>query len=385
MKIILAPDKFKNSLTGLAFCNAVEQGIKTILPTTEIIKLPLADGGDGTIDVVNYYLNGNLIKVSVNNPFFKQVKAAYLYSKTSKTAFIEMAEASGVKLLNQKELDCKNTTSFGTGELILDAIEKGASKIILGIGGSATNDCGIGMATALGFKFLDAHDKEVTPIGANLSNIKTIDVSRAHPKLKDINIQIACDVSNPLHGKHGAAYVYAAQKGASANDIKMLDKGLYDFSKILEATFGVDVQFIKGAGAAGGMGIASKIFLGAQLKSGVELIKTLANFDKKIINADWIITGEGKLDSQTLSGKTIKGIIASAKAKKINVAAFCGTIDLEREQTNEFGINYTDAVMNYAKDFNDAISNTYNYVTKIAKVFASTLKETTTPYQDLIK
>ncbi|MGB5418549.1 glycerate kinase, partial [Algibacter sp.] len=199
MKIVIAPDKFKNSLTGLEFCNAVEEELKTLRSDIEILKLPLADGGDGTIEVVNYYLKGAVVKVEVNNPFFKRVLAAYLYSEASKTAFIEMAEASGVKLLNPNEFDCKNATTLGTGEMIVDAIEKGASKIILGIGGSATNDCGIGMATALGYRFLDKNNKKVIPIGANLSDVKAIDVTHVHPKLNDVKFNIACDVTNPLH------------------------------------------------------------------------------------------------------------------------------------------------------------------------------------------
>ena len=175
MKIVLAPDKFKNALTGLEFCNAVETGLKMMLPHAEIIKRPLADGGDGTIEIVNYYLKGKVLEAEVNNPFFEPVKASYLYAEASKIAFIEMAEASGLKLLKPEQFDCKNATTLGTGELILNAITKGAKRIILGIGGSATNDCGMGMATALGYKFLDKNNKDVRPIGANLSKIVSID------------------------------------------------------------------------------------------------------------------------------------------------------------------------------------------------------------------
>jgi glycerate 2-kinase len=373
MKIVLSPDKFKNSLTGMAFCNAVEEGIKSIISNVEIVKLPLADGGDGTIEVVNFYLKGKTIHVEVNNPFFQPVKASYLYSEDSKTAFIEMAEASGVKLLNSEQFDCKNATTLGTGEMIVDAINKGASKIILGIGGSATNDCGIGMATALGYRFLDKNGKEVKPIGANLSNISEIDVTNVHPKLSEVSFEIACDVTNPLYGKDGAAYVYGPQKGASEDDVKLLDKGLQDFSKILNLVFNVDAQSVQGAGAAGGMGIASKVFLNGKLEPGIQLVKNLAQFDSKLDTADWIITGEGKLDVQTFSGKTIKGVMTSAKAKQIKVAAFCGMIDLEESDINDFGINYADAVLNYSKDLNDAMNNSYNYVKLMAEKFAKTI------------
>ncbi len=370
MKIVIAPDKFKNSLTGMEFCNAVELGIQTIAPDVDIVKLPLADGGDGTIEVVNYYLKGEVVHVTVNNPFFKPVKASYLYAKGSKTAFIEMAEASGVKLLKPEEFDCKNATTLGTGEMIVDAIDKGATNIILGIGGSATNDCGIGMATALGYRFLDKKTDEVVLTGASLQDIATIDTSKVHPKLSEVDFSVACDVTNPLYGENGAAYVYGAQKGATSDDIKMLDNGLKHFSRLIDGIFGINPQLLKGAGAAGGMGVASKVFLNATLERGIQLIKNLAQFDAKLHNTEWIITGEGKLDTQTMSGKTIQGVLSSAKAKKIKVAAFCGAIDLEGNQPKEFGIHYADAVMNYAKNLDDAMKNSTDYVKEMAKKFA---------------
>ncbi len=369
MKIVIAPDKFKNSLTGFEFCDAVEEGIRQVIPDAEIIKSPLADGGDGTIEIVNYYLNGEVIHVTVNNPFFQSVKASYLYNQASKTAFIEMAEASGVKLLKPEVFDCKNATTLGTGEMLIDAIEKGATNIILGIGGSATTDCGIGMATALGYRFLDKNNQYVKPIGANLSSIKTIDDSGIHPKLKTVKFKIACDVSNPLYGQNGAAYVYAKQKGATLQDIELLDKGLQDFSKLIMSFFGIDPQLVKGAGAAGGMGIASKVFLNGTIERGIELIKHLADFDNKIKDADWIITGEGNLDAQTFSGKTIQGVLTSAKAKHIKVAAFCGGMDLNSIELETLRLNYTDVVTNYAIDIDDAMKNGEKYLKRIVKKF----------------
>ncbi|WP_282134586.1 glycerate kinase [Seonamhaeicola maritimus] len=375
MKIVLAPDKFKNSLTGLEFCNAIEEGVLGVLQDVEIIKLPLADGGDGTIEVVNYYLKGREIEVVVNNPFFQPIEATYLFSQTTKTAFIEMAEASGVKLLKPEQFDCKNATTLGTGEMIVDAIEKGVSKIILGIGGSATNDCGLGMATALGYRFLSKNGEEVKPIGANLSKIVSIDVTGVHPKLREVSFSVACDVTNPLYGENGAAYVYASQKGATMEDIEMLDKGLRSFSKLLDDVFHGESQAIVGAGAAGGMGIASKVFLNADLSPGIELIKSLAQFETKITGVDWIITGEGKLDYQTLSGKTIQGVIDSAKAKQIKVAAFCGAIELSKEEMAKMGISYSDSVIEKAESLEDAMGNGYYYVKTMAENFAKSLKK----------
>ncbi|MFL1010882.1 glycerate kinase [Flavisericum labens] len=370
MKIILAPDKFKSSLTGLQFCNAAEEGLLSVNPDLEILKLPLADGGDGTLEVVNFYLKGKMVQIEVNNPFFQPVMASYLYAENLKTAYIEMAEASGLKLLNPTQFDCKNATTFGTGEMIGDAIERGAKTIILGIGGSATNDCGIGMATALGYQFLDEDGNKFKPIGSNLSEIVSIKKIKVHPKLFDVDFKIACDVTNALYGENGAARVYALQKGATNEDIEMLDKGLQSFSKVIEAEYNIEVQSIKGAGAAGGMGIASKVFLDGKLIPGIQLIRELVDFDSKITNATWVITGEGKLDGQTFSGKAIQGVLSSAKAKNINVAALCGAIDLNKAELKKMGIDYADTVMCYSKSFDDAMVNSYGYIKKMAAEFA---------------
>lgn len=374
MKFVLAPDKFKDSLTGLEFCNAVAEGILKVIPEAEIIKLPLADGGDGTLEVANFYLKGDVINVRVNNPIFQLVSATYLYAGDSQTAYIEMAEASGLKLLGIKERDCKSTTTLGTGELILNAINKGAKHIILGIGGSATNDCGIGMAKALEYRFYDKNNNEISPIGKNLSLINYIDNTQVNTTLNHVTFKIACDVINPLYGKNGAAHVYAKQKGASQKDIEMLDKGLQDFSKIIDSHFKIDSQNIIGAGAAGGMGLGTKVFLNGELISGITLIKELSQFDLKIKEADWIITGEGKLDMQTLSGKTIQGVIESAKQQNIKVAAFCGKVELNSTALKQFGISYADEVLSKAKNFEDAMDNSYNYITKMAMDFAEKIK-----------
>jgi glycerate kinase len=370
MKIILAPDKFKGSLTGMQFCAAVEEGIKGVLPNAEIIKLPLADGGDGTIEILEYHLKGKRVAVKVSDPLFRQIEASYLYMDAIDTAFIEMAEASGMYLLKPEEQNCFHTTTLGTGELILDAINKGAKTIILGIGGSATNDCGMGMATALGYKFEDKNGKELSPIGKNLSKLHKINSDNVIGALKSIDFKVACDVTNPLYGENGAAYVYGPQKGASKEEVKALDKGLQNISSLFKKQFGLDVQSIKGTGAAGGMGAGTLVFLNAKLLSGIDLVKDLIKFDTKIKGADWIITGEGGLDSQTLSGKTISGVIASAKEQSIPVAALCGTVSLSKEDAENFGISYTDAVREKAKSLNDAMQNGYLYVKQMAAKFA---------------
>jgi len=372
MKIILAPDKYKGSLTGLEFCNIIAPILQTSL-NVEVVKMPLADGGDGTIEVINYYLKGAVLEAEVNNPLDQPIIATYLYAEASKIAFIEMAEASGMKLLEPKDQNCMHTSTFGTGQLILNAIDKGAQHIILGIGGSATNDCGIGMAQALGYRFLDVQNKPVTPIGKELYNIDTIDVSNVDKRLKSISFQVACDVTNPLYGFNGAAYVYAKQKGASPQEIKHLDLGLRQFSKVLDAQFKLNTQNILGAGAAGGLGAGAVAFLNATLLPGIEVIKGIASFDHSIENADWIITGEGKLDDQTLSGKTLSGVLTSAKKRNIKVAAFCGSIELQPQELQQMGIAYCDSIMNKSKNLENALAHTNTYLQEITKSFVAFL------------
>ncbi|NND24081.1 MAG: glycerate kinase [Acidimicrobiia bacterium] len=375
MKLVIAPDKFKGSLTGLEFCDAVKKGVKQVYPQAEIIKLPLADGGDGTIEILDYHITGEHIELVVSDPLFRPVNASYFFIPSTQTAFIEMAEASGMKLLDSVEQNCMDTTTYGTGELILDAIKKGAKEIVVGIGGSATNDCGIGMAAALGYKFLDKRGREVNPIGKNLSFINSIDASREIEKLKNVQFKVACDVTNPLYGKNGAAYVYASQKGASTSEVDILDQGLRHIAKKIREKFKIDVQNIEGGGAAGGMGVGTKMFLNATLTSGIELIKDMIEFEDKIRDSAWIITGEGKLDHQTLSGKTIKGVMDSAKNSNLKVAAFCGKSELNTGELKIFGISYIDEVMNYTENFDDAITNSFKYVSLMANNFAKKLKD----------
>jgi len=371
MKIVLAPDKFKGSLTGLEFCNAVQEGVLEVLPSAKIIKLPLADGGDGTIEILEHHLKGKRISVKVNDPLFRPITASYLYMETIETAFIEMAEASGMALLKPEDRNCLYTTTYGTGELILDAVNRGAKTIIMGIGGSATNDCGIGMAKALGYKFEDENGIELSPIGKNLSHIKSINVTNVISNLKSITFKVACDVTNPLFGSNGAAFVYGPQKGASKNEITLLDNGLQHISELFSAIFNYDVQNIEGSGAAGGMGAGAIVFLNAELQSGINLIKDLIDFDKKIKGADWIITGEGKLDVQTLSGKTINGVIESAKKQNIEVAAFCGSISLQKQSLYEYGISYSASVIDEAISLADAMKNVHLYLTNISIEFSN--------------
>jgi glycerate kinase len=373
MKFVLAPDKYKGSLTGLEFCNAVEKGIKQVFPKVNIIKLPLADGGDGTIDVVRNYLNADLVALQVLDPLFRQIQSSYLLSSDKKIAFIEMSEASGYKLLQKSELNCMHTTTIGTGELIVDALNKGVKEIIIGIGGSATNDGGIGVASALGYEFLDSDGNILKPIGSNLDSVATIRKASIHKRLESVKVNVACDVINPFYGPNGAAHVYGPQKGVNSTEVKLLDAGLKNLAKVIKSDLEIDVQNIEGSGAAGGLGGGAVAFLNAKLKSGIELIKEIADFDNAIKDADWIITGEGRLDLQTLSGKTIAGVLTSAKRKGIPVAALCGSVELSPKEQEMTGLSYIAAVSNETESLEVAMKNSYENLVIATNKFCKTL------------
>ena len=375
MKFVLAPDKYKGSLTGYEFCDAVENGIKSVFPDAEIVKRPLADGGDGTIDVVAHYLNAHSVSLEVTDPLFRNIESSYLLSDDKETAFIEMSEASGYKLLEKSEMNCMHSTSLGTGEMIVDALEKGAKNIVLGIGGSATNDGGMGTATALGYEFLDANGEILEPVGKNLAFVYEIRNEKVHEKLAGATIQVACDVNNPLYGKNGAAYVYGPQKGASPEEVELLDKGLQHFAKVVHSSFGIDVQKIPGAGAAGGMGAGAVVFLNAELTSGVDLVMQLANFDKALVDVDWVITGEGQLDGQTFSGKTIAGVIQSAQKKAVPIAAFCGSVNVSIAELQKMGLDYAVSILNQVGDLDDAKAKSFENLELASYNFAQLLKQ----------
>nr|WP_299170572.1 glycerate kinase [uncultured Allomuricauda sp.] len=375
MKFVLAPDKYKGSLTGQQFCEIVAKGIRRVFPNTEITHMPLADGGDGTMEVVQHYLQASKVEVMVKDPLFRNIESGYLISNEKKIAFIEMSEASGYKLLTKSELNCMKTTSVGMGQLIAHAIEQGVKEIVLGIGGSATNDAGMGMASALGYQFLDEKGNQLSPIGENLAQVAKIDVSNVLPELENIKIKVACDVNNPFYGKDGAAYVYAPQKGASPKEVVLLDKGLRHFAQVVHKQFEVDVQDISGAGAAGGMGAGTKVFLNAELASGIDLIKEMADFDTAIDGADWIITGEGQLDGQTLSGKTIDGVLQSAKARKIPVAALCGSVSVSLDEMEAMGLQYVASILNEIGTLDEAKQNSPQNLELAGYNFAKLLKQ----------
>ncbi|KAA3610363.1 MAG: glycerate kinase [Calditrichaeota bacterium] len=341
MNILISPDKFKGSLTASQVCDAVEKGILEKMPSALITKIPLADGGEGSLDALEKTLHFEKIDLKVNNPLFKPIDSFYGLSKDA--AYIEMASASGLQLINESERNPLFTSSVGTGEMISDAIKRGAKKIYLFVGGSATNDAGIGIASALGYIFLDENKQKLAPTGSNLKKIKSIN-QRSAVSFEGIEVNVLTDVKNPLHGKNGAAHVFAAQKGASTSQIKELDSGLKNIAKVIQSTFGVNVSGLPGSGAAGGVGAGAVTFCNAKIQSGIESILDLLHFDKMLQAADWVITGEGLLDKQTLEGKVVKGVADRCEKAGKQVAIVCGDSKLSEADLVKLHTKYIKSI-----------------------------------------
>lgn len=373
MKFVIAPDKYKGSLTGSEFCNVVAKAIKQVIPQSKIVKIPLADGGDGTLEAIKDCENLKTYYDKVSDPLGTPIEAPYLYNAQTHTAFIEMAAASGLHLLKPRQFNCMHSTTLGTGQLLLEAIKKGAKIIYLGIGGSATNDGGIGVAHALGYKFLDQFGQTLEPVGANLQYIKKI-VPPQKKWLAGVTVKVACDVQNPFYGRQGAAFTFAAQKGANKEEIEHLDLGLKNLRNLVMQTQNIDLQLLPGSGAAGGLGGGAVAFLNAQLTSGINLVMHLTNFEQACKGAHWIITGEGKLDSQTQTGKTISGVTKIAKKLNIPVAAFCGNLNLSIAKQQQLGLTYAAAIVNNITSLEMALKNTKNNLYATAFNFAQLIK-----------
>lgn len=363
MKILLAPDKFKGSLSAQGVCQALSEGILKTNPKAEIISKPLADGGDGSLAVLDHYFDLKTITRKIQDPLGRPIAATYKMAENS--AYIEMAVASGLALLMPEERNCMYTTSFGTGELILDAIEKGAKEIFLFIGGSATNDGGIGIANALGYQFYDTSGNRLTPIGENLLLIDKIEDSHLFFNPKEVVVQVICDVNNPFFGQNGAAYVYGAQKGASPSDIAHLDRGLANLAARLEVHGFPNIANIAGAGAAGGIGGGAIAFLGAKLKSGIQTFLEITELETTLKDCDLVITGEGKLDSQTEQGKVISGVCKLAKKYDKPVIAVCGAAEFPIPESLNIQQVYT--VLERTKSFKKAMQHTAIELKEIGK------------------
>lgn len=327
-KVVVASDSFKGCLSSAQVAEAVEIGVHAVYPACEVLKLAVADGGEGTMDALAATLGGSIVEVQVQDPLCRPIKAEYAIINGN-VAVIEMSRASGLPLLQPQERNPLKTSTYGTGQLIADALSKGCRKFIMGIGGSATNDAGTGMLEALGYRFLDAEGNLLKGRGESLGKIKAIETSKVLPELKDTSFTVACDVDSPFCGPEGAAYIYAPQKGAAEQMVKSLDEGMRAFSGLIYKETGTDVMNIKGAGAAGGLGGALKAFLNADLQKGADMVLDAVEFDHAIDGADLIITGEGRIDSQTLTGKLPYAVAQRASARNIPVIAICGCTEVE--------------------------------------------------------
>lgn len=325
-KVVVAVDSFKGSLTSEEVAEAFADGFRTIFPQCEICKVAVADGGEGTIEALVETLGGEYVEALVSDPLHRPTKARYGIIEGD-TAVIEMAAASGLPLLEPSERNPLLTSTYGTGELILDALNRGCRKFLVGIGGSATNDGGTGMLRALGFRFLDCEGNALQGGGEILEKIARIDDSDVCQAVRESRFTVACDVTNPLYGERGAAYVYAPQKGADAQMVEQLDRGLRNFARVVEEFNGVQIGTLDGAGAAGGLGGGFKALLGATLERGITMMLDAMHFDEIIAGSDLVITGEGRIDRQSIMGKAPSGILAAAMAQNIPTIAVAGDVE----------------------------------------------------------
>lgn len=334
---ILVPDSFKGTLSAIEVCNIMKSSIKNLYKDANIISVPVADGGEGTVDAFLYALGGEKKSIWVSDAFNEQKILAHYAMLKDNIAVIEMAACAGLPLVKNR-LEPDKTTTFGVGELIIDAINSGAKKIILGLGGSATNDGGCGMAVALGVKFKDEQDQEFIPTGGTLSQIYKIDMNNIYSKIKDVEFISMCDVDNPLCGRLGASAVFAPQKGADEDMVKSLDEGLAHLAKIIKRDLHIEVKDIKGAGAAGGLGVGSIAFLQSKLTKGIDVILDTINFDELVSKADIVFTGEGKFDSQSLHGKVVMGVANRSQKYKTPVIVVTGAIGENIQEAYNKGI-----------------------------------------------
>lgn len=364
MHIVIAPDKFKGSLTAIELCEVIERGIKRFDPDIVVTQLPLADGGEGTLDLLIPLLGLDTIAVTVHDPLFRSV-AAY-YGMRGSTAYIEMAKASGLALLAEAERNALLTTSYGTGELIRHALASGAREVYVLIGGSASTDAGMGMAQALGYRFLNANGTSLSPIGQEMINVAAIEVDEHLANLDQVAVRVISDVDNPLYGAAGAAQVYGPQKGATPEAIVQLDQGLMNIADRMEALTGVDVRNKSGAGAAGGFGAGAMAFLHAELLPGIDTIMKLCGADTAIQQADLVISGEGKIDAQTLHGKVVKGVGDVCRKHAVPLGVICGTLAANEEALRQLGIWRAYAVKEETMTLAEAINRTEEQVEAFA-------------------
>lgn len=365
MNLIIACDSFKDALPASEVCQAIAKGFQIANPTIRSILLPMADGGEGTAEILTKHLNGSMVSLVVNDPLLRPTSAQYGLSADGQIAIIDMAQASGLQLLKPEERNPMLASSFGTGELIQDALQKGVKKIILGIGGSATNDAGMGMATALGYRFIDHNGKELKGTGADLQLVHKVEKTNATLP----QVEVLCDVENPLFGPTGAAFIYGKQKGGNPEMLEALNIGLQYFANQINS----ELADTPGAGAAGGLGYGALVFLNASLKSGIDSVMEYSNFEYYLKDADLVITGEGKIDHQTLHGKLIAGICKRARQYKVPVIALSGSMKIEPEETKTLGLQAAFSILNAPMQLAEALRETPKLLEQTAFNLARTL------------
>lgn len=345
MNILIAPDSFKDALAAPLVCEFLRRGLQQTFPAANCQLLPLADGGEGTLETLATVLGGEFVECTVHDPLFRLVQARYLWLPSTATAVVEMARASGLELLAATERNASQTTTLGTGELIVDALTRGARHLVLTVGGSATNDAGVGLAIALGYTFRDENNQLVPPTGENLVRIHHIDGSHVHPRLAEVSCRVVTDVTNPFHGPTGAAHIFAAQKGADAAAIAHLDAGLRHFAGVLQNTFGTDVQALTGSGAGGGMGGGAACFLEASITSAADWILDITRATDLLKASDLLITGEGRIDAQTWQGKLLARLLALATQHQVPVILVCGTLQNAEDVLVDPNVLYATSIM----------------------------------------
>lgn len=349
-KFLLIPDSFKGTMSSMEICSLLEEKIREYYPAAEIHSIPVADGGEGSVDCFLQALGGEKVTVTTQNPFFEPIDSYYGLIDNGRTAIIEMAASAGLPLIGDRKDPLKAST-FGVGELILHAARKGVSKIIMGLGGSCTNDGGCGAACAVGFRFLDESGEPFIPTGGTLHRIRQLDFSQIDPIIEGIEFVTMCDIDNPMYGPTGAAAVYGPQKGATPVDIKLLDAGVQQLSQIIQHALGLDLSFVPGTGAAGAMGAGMAAFFCSRLQMGIQTILDTVQFEQLAAGADMIFTGEGKLDQQSLCGKVVIGVARRAKALSVPVTALVGDIGDDIEAAYDEGVSAVFSINRVAVDF----------------------------------
>lgn len=362
MTILIAPDKFKGSLSAQEVCDVIS-GELTAHSVHEIVALPLADGGEGTCELLTKFSGGTMMNIPVRDPLARTIDSQIGVSKDGRIAFLEMATASGLQLLKKEDRNPLFTTTLGTGDLIRYALDRGVDHIIMGVGGSATNDAGMGMAESLGVAFYDSSGNKLSGMGQNLARIRSFDSSQLHPQLSMVKFTIFCDVDNPLHGVNGAAHIFSPQKGADEKMVEQLDSGLKHYEKILESQTGRIVNF-PGAGAGGGLPASLKAFASVEIRRGMDFIAEFTQLEDKIKGADFVITGEGKVDSQTLAGKVVKGVADLAGKHNKPLIVVAGKNELDGDSIARLGAISVVTLVGDGLDEREAIENASNVLKK---------------------